>query len=154
VAYLGVRSIVSNFHTGRHIRLHLRRRLNNRSDSGVNDSSSPTTLKRLNANCLVDQFHLVDSTIYAIKDTHFLLMNSRRIDRPYRRKQHASLQGMFGEQSEESETQFVQLLNKNDPATKNAERPSVYSLKEICGDSSALSVILNTWINHEGSPMK
>ena len=75
------------------------------------------------------------------------LMRSRRIDRPHRRKQHASLHGMFDDHRHESDAQFAHFQSMKDSTRTNAISQSIYNLQKRV----ATPVVINGWTNRDGS---
>jgi hypothetical protein len=96
------------------------------------------------------------STINAFTSEDLHLMRSRRIDRPYRRKQHASLHGMFNDPRFETEALFVHFQNRSHPAMRNARRPSINTLHNRYGVRGETSAVVNKWNagNHEGPQIR
>lgn len=87
------------------------------------------------------------STINALMNKDLHTMRSRRVDRPYRRKQHASLHGMFVEQSHEIEAEalFVHFQNRSHPGIINAMSQTIGTLRDIHGESGEMSTAMNKW---------
>ena len=79
------------------------------------------------------------------KDLH--TMRSRRVDRPYRRKQHASLHGMFAEPSHEIEAYslFVHSQDRSHPVIINEMSQSMGTFRDIHGESGEISTAMNKW---------
>ena len=91
------------------------------------------------------------STIISSRSKDLHAMKSRRMDRPYRRKQHASLHGMFDEHSQDSH--FVHFQNRNHSARTKAMRQSISLVRESYGGISGMSVAANQWNKLEDSSM-
>ena len=92
-------------------------------------------------------------TMDVINSTHVHVMKSRRIDRPHRRKQLASLHGMLVEQSHDLEAPFVHFQNRNDSTRMNMIAQSIYILQERfnSNDVGAPTGAMNKWNIHDDS---